>query len=720
MNQTVIHNQSEAIIQSPASRSTRNGYNMPIESALSTPWVFLSPTTSLHANTVDCAKYFLDSLALSVSNAQLARQRVMRKRKRSNYEQESLHHVLQLKELFVQGFTSDQIWEQATRILDSAKQEIEQDSAFVAQHVEPAVLDARASPVQSQEANSEDASKFSDMSISSESAADRSDRDSASDDDMEDMESEPESPSMVEGHSDEDNRTDVEESENDNHNGSNSYVPDPFGLNDGFFSIDEFNKLSDFLERQDAKGGIDDDLGSDEEDIDWHVNPLAGGSSVPPQATRPTAQRSKSSFEDESESSSDEEGPTFDNVAVENDLDSEDDDAYAISADTSNWMNTSDIKYSDFFEPPPRKATSMKTRPLPKTQPHGAPAETDIDRAIADVRRDLLEDDGSLDGNDSSDNELAGSKHQHSAHEKQRARIADEIRRLEAANIAKKDWMLAGEARGAERPMNSLIEEDLDFERVGKPVPVVTTELSGDIEELVKRRILAKEFDEVIRRRPGISEGQTAKKGRFELEDTKPQQSLAELFETDHLRATDPNYVDPKNHKLLREHTEISNLWKEISDRLDTLSNWHYRPKAPQANINVITDVATIMMEDAQPAASSAVGGSAALAPQEIYAPGDNGKVAGEVTLKNGESIAKDEMTRDEKSKLRRRQKKQRKTDSNPAKQQSGKAAENQQIVSTLKKGGVKVIGREGHLTDVYGARDREGTTKTGADILKL
>ncbi|RHZ56777.1 rRNA-processing protein MPP10 [Aspergillus thermomutatus] len=717
MNQTVTQNPAEAIIQSPASRSIHSGYNMPIKSALSTPWVFLSPTTSLHANTVDSAKYFLDSLALSVSNSQLARQRIKRKRKRSDYEQESLHHVLQLKELFVQGFTSDQIWEQATRILDSAKQEIEHDSALVAQHVERVFLDARASPVQSHEVESDDTSNISDMSISSESATDRSDHDSAPDDDME---FEPESRSMAEDPSDEDSGTDVEESENDNNNGRDTYVQDPFGLNDGFFSIDEFNKQSELLEMQDAKGGIDDDLESDEEEIDWHVNPLAAGGSVPHQAMRPTAQRSKSPFEDGSESGSDEEGPTFDNVAVENDFDLDDVDAYAIGADTTHWMNTSDIKYSDFFAPPPRKATSMRMRPLPKTQPHGAPVETDIDRAMADVRRDLLEDDGSLDGNDSSDNELADSKHQHSAHEKQRARIADEIRRLEAANVAKKDWMLAGEARGAERPMNSLIEEDLDFERVGKPVPVVTTELSGDIEELIKRRILAKEFDEVIRRRPGISEGQTAKRGKFELEDTKPQQSLAELFETDHLRATDPNYVDPKNQKLLREHTDISNLWKEISDRLDTLSNWHYRPKAPQANINVITDVATIMMEDAQPAASSAVGGSAALAPQEIYAPGDNGKVVGEVTLKNGESIAKDEMTRDEKTKLRRRHKKQRKADSDPAKQQSGRAVEKQQIVSTLKKGGVKVIGREGHLTDVYGTRDREGTTKTGADILKL
>merc|ERR1712187_257400 len=97
---------------------------------------------------------------------------------------------------------------------------------------------------------------------------------------------------------------------------------------------------------------------------------------------------------------------------------------------------------------------------------------------------------------------------------KQRAHIADEIRRLEAANVAKKEWMLSGEARAAERPMNSLIEEDLEFERIGKPVPVVTTEVSESIEDLVKRRILAKEFDEIIRRRPGTSDAQDAQKPR--------------------------------------------------------------------------------------------------------------------------------------------------------------------------------------------------------------
>ena len=52
-------------------------------------------------------------------------------------------------------------------------------------------------------------------------------------------------------------------------------VKDRFGLNDGFFSIDDFNKQSQFLEDQDARGDPNDGAASDEEDIDWEGDPLA-------------------------------------------------------------------------------------------------------------------------------------------------------------------------------------------------------------------------------------------------------------------------------------------------------------------------------------------------------------------------------------------------------------------------------------------------------------
>ena len=675
----------------------------PLHSTLSTPWSFLHPTTELHGAITGSTKYFFDTVALSVNNSQTSRLQSTRKRKRFEPRQDHTDRVLQLKQLYVEGFTSDQIWEQATRILDSTSKEIERDS-----------IHARKS------ARAPSAGSASETEGPGYESIEDSENESVIDHD--DMNTGPEPNDSPDGELDtgdeidEVSDEDAASARSDDESKHGTYTEDRFGLNDGFFSIDDFNAQAEAFEREDLRGGPTEEVDSDDEDIDWHANPL-----VPGNAMSVSKGPSKvNGTEDEMSDSSDEEGPTFGNANLQGDLDSEEDSDSAGTGggDGAGWIDTSDIKYTDFFAPPPRKVTTKKARPLPKTQPNTANLDNDVGRAMADVRRDLFEDEASDNGVSSDDN--GDPKTQRSTHEKQRAHIADEIRRLEAANVAKKEWMLSGEARAAERPMNSLIEEDLDFERIGKPVPVVTTELSESIEDLVKRRILAKEFDEIIRRRPGTSDAQDARKPRFELEDTKPQQSLAEMYEADHLRATDPNFVDPKNQKLVKEHAEITNLWKEISSQLDTLSNWHYKPKAPQANINVITDVSTVMMEEARPTVSGAVNDLAALAPQEIYAPGSDGKATGEVVLKTGASVAKDEMTREDKAKLRRQHKKQKKAGTGQSNQQSSKAAEKQQLVSDLKQGGVKVIGKQGEVTDIHGSKvDGVGTRNSG-DTLKL
>ncbi|KAE8376475.1 U3 small nucleolar ribonucleo protein complex, subunit Mpp10 [Aspergillus bertholletiae] len=686
-----------------------------LDAALSAPWEFLCPTPELNDTIVGSAKYFLDPLAISISDTQSARQRQNRKRKRCEANLDQHAEVLQLKQLFVEGFGSDQIWEQALRILDSTGQEIQRDYTLIIRDV--------GQSVSAQHFTSE-GSDFADGS--SDSHLDGI-RDPSDVDDEVSMASALDLGDSVQDALDAESIDDILDEKSDSSEiGSDekqpdTYTEDRFGLNDGFFSIDDFNKQSEQWERQDARGAPDDEAESDEE-VDWHADPLATGNASAPWKTSPSNKTNKGIKDKnmDDNDASDEEGPTFDNVNLHEELDSDSDDAYPSTAHGADWINTSDIKYSDFFAPPPRKSTTTKSRPLPKTQPGTAINSNDIDRAMADVRRDLFEDDASTENVNISDDELGESETQKSTHERQRARIADEIRRLEAANVAKKEWMLAGEARAAERPLNSLIEEDLEVERIGKPVPVVTAEVSEDIEGLVKRRILAREFDEVIRRRPGITDNQVSRKPRFELEDSKAQQSLAELYETDHLRATDPNYVDPKNQKLMREHAEIGNLWKEISSQLDTLSNWHYKPKTPHAHINIITDVATIMMEDAQPTAGGTVGSTAALAPQEIYTPGADGKASGEVVLRNGLSISKEEMTREEKSRLRRQRKMQKKSTTGDKNRQLGKAAEKQQIVSDLRKGGVKLVGKEGEITDIYGQKPTGAGSRSGADALKL
>ncbi|KAE8411661.1 U3 small nucleolar ribonucleo protein complex, subunit Mpp10 [Aspergillus pseudocaelatus] len=692
-----------------------------LNAELSAPWAFLRPTAQLNDTIVGSAKYFLDPLALSISDAQSARQRQNRKRKRCEADLERNTEVLQLKQLFVEGFGSDQIWEQALRILDSAGQEIQRDCMLSLRHADH--------PVSEEHFTSFEGSDFEDESTESSelgshiegtrSLSDVDEKGSMASEDLGDSAHDASDSQSIDEALDEESESSETGSDGEQ---PETYKEDPFGLNDGFFSIDDFNKQSEQWERQDARGGPDDDSESDEE-VDWHADPLATGNTSASLKKKSPSNETNRSVEDKNmddDDASDEEGPIFNNVNLQDGLDSDTDDAYPGTNQEADWVNTSDIKYSDFFAPPPRKSTTKRSRPLPKTQPVAAITSNDIDRAMADVRRDLFEDDASIANSDVSDGELGEPETQKSTHEKQRARIADEIRRLEAANVAKKEWMLAGEAKAAERPVNSLIEEDLEVERIGKPVPVVTVEVSEDIEGLVKRRILAKEFDEVIRRRPGITDGQVGRKNRFELEDSKAQQGLAELYETDHLRATDPNYVDPKNQKLTREHAEISSLWNEISSQLDALSNWHYKPKIPHAHINVVTDVATIMMEDAQPTAGGAVGSAAALAPQEIYTPGADGKASGEVVLRNGLSISKEEMTREEKSRLRRQHRKQKKSTTSDKNRQSGKAAERQQIVSDLKKGGVKLVGKQGEVTDIHGQKPTGTGPRSGADALKL
>ena len=350
---------------------------------------------------------------------------------------------------------------------------------------------------------------------------------------------------------------------------------------------------------------------------------------------------------------------------------------------------------------------------------------------MADVRRDLFESDEEESGMETGsdmDTTKPSTKNM-STHEKQRAAVASEIRRLEAANVAKRDWTLSGEARAAERPLNSLIEEDLEFERIGKPVPVITAEVSEELEQLIKRRILAREFDEVIRRRPNETTGaDETRRGRIDLDDTKPQSGLAEIYEQEHLKATDPGYVDKRSAATKKQHEEISRLWKEVSSQLDLLSNLHFKPKRVEVEIKAVEDKPTISMEDARPIGVGLNAENSMLAPQEVYRPGEDGKKVGDVLIrKSGASVSKEEMTREEKLRRRRREKERIKkspgtaaggkstsviTDAKSSHPKS-KKQDKSDILAELRKGNVKVVGKKGELEDLDGKKGK-GSSDAG------
>ncbi len=711
---------------------------------------FLQPPPSLHAATLVLAKRYLDPLATSASEAQAQRlQDARKKRKRGEADNYDSQRILRLKQVHLEGFGIEQIWEQARRVLDASRQEVER-------YLPNIIPGLHGQDLLHKSADGRDAKKNETKMVSfdedgfevGESDEDINDnpRDAGMEAELAEGAFREDLEGVLSGEDelgtemiDEDDLASdedpgAEESEVDDRP-NEIFIPDKHGLNDGFFSIDDFNRQSEFLEQQDARG--EPDAASDEEEIDWDADPQA--------LTLPKGiGRKLQNDEIEDDEDDDKDGPTFGNADLNaSDSDPNASDPELVMDDVGSMANTNSVLYADFFEPPPGKATKSRRRALPKTQPPPAAPETeeDVQRTISAVRRDIFEDDLAPDEDASSDPDAnADPRSRRSNHQKRQAALTAEIRRLEAANIGKRDWTLSGEARAADRPINSLLEEDLEFERAGKPIPVITNEVSEDIEALIKRRILARDFDEVIKRRPGnlaTGAGNDVRRGRIELDDSKPQQSLAEVYEAEHLKNANPDtYTDAKDEKLKADEAAIERLWKDVSAKLDALSSWHYRPKPPSASINVVADVPTISMEDARPSAGGDMGGASMLAPQEVYRPGVDERVdkSREVVLKSGIPVGREEMSREEKLRRRRRAKERiRKaggdgagvanveSKSNTGAGKAGKKAGRKEVTANLKKAGVRVIGKKGELRDVEGKEVKPtASLGKGAGGLKL
>lgn len=165
------------------------------------------------------------------------------------------------------------------------------------------------------------------------------------------------------------------------------------------------------------------------------------------------------------------------------------------------------------------------------------------------------------------------------AHERRLAALNEQITTLEGENVGRKDWVLMGEADSRSRPQNSLLEEDLDFERVMKAIPVITEETVKGLEERIKARIMASDYDDVVRIRPQDDKPFLPSRF-FELKDTKSSQSLAQIYEDEYVAAgTDGATGDDRDGKLKKEHDDIEHMWETICGKLDALCNAHFMPK---------------------------------------------------------------------------------------------------------------------------------------------
>jgi len=63
--------------------------------------------------------------------------------------------------------------------------------------------------------------------------------------------------------------------------------------------------------------------------------------------------------------------------------------------------------------------------------------------------------------------------------------IIKKIEKIEEQMIGKKDWQLQGEIQANQRPINSLLEEHLEFQRATKAAPEITQEVTIHLETMI-------------------------------------------------------------------------------------------------------------------------------------------------------------------------------------------------------------------------------------------
>ncbi|EAU93012.1 small nucleolar ribonucleoprotein [Coprinopsis cinerea okayama7 len=345
-------------------------------------------------------------------------------------------------------------------------------------------------------------------------------------------------------------------------------------------------------------------------------------------------------------------------LAADDDSDDELDDDIDLFAPVDEEGDTEaddakEIFYSDFFEPP-RETTKKPSKALQNVRFHD---QVNVKKTAAKKRTldDLIEEHESGSGSSSpesgeeeeesefesddassmsaqdrvrttierlkddlfADDDEEGPEKDMTTYERRMAALQAQISELEQENVGRKDWALMGEADSRARPQNSLLEEDLDFDRVMKPVPVITEEKVQSLEQLIKTRILENRFDDVVRIRP-MDDKAFLPSRILELQDSKSSQSLAQIYEDEYMAAQgDTSKVDDRDGKLRKEHEEIESLWDKLCEKLDALSNAHFVPKQPKSLISAVSDVSTATLESALPTTKSA---TSMLAPEEVFA----------------------------------------------------------------------------------------------------
>lgn len=378
--------------------------------------------------------------------------------------------------------------------------------------------------------------------------------------------------------------------------------PRQAGLEDGFFDLDEMEQFLDEQERAPEPGEEGEDDEDDSDEVDY-----------------------------------------FQDIGSEDDDDEHDDEA----------GDEKGARYSDFFDPPEAadqeeeedeevvfkellkgKDTDLArgNNPFAAQDDSGDSDEGDDDADFAgeddfsggeeqDEEEEEEEEEGEEeeedkgdeeDEEDSDEEEEGADAGPQTAFEKQQDRIKQQIEKLEEEAIATKSWLLKGEASRHDRSKDSLLAPDLEVEHTAKAAPEGTQERMESIEEMIKQRIRDELWDDVIRREDTVG-GDNMTTSLPEVSKEKSKAGLGEIYEQEYREQV---MGEVKEDEATKEELEIQEMWTRLCMSLDSLTNFHYTPKPPTAEMETRANVGALAMEEAVP---MAVSDGQQLAPEEVF-----------------------------------------------------------------------------------------------------
>ncbi|ESN94922.1 hypothetical protein HELRODRAFT_102915 [Helobdella robusta] len=224
--------------------------------------------------------------------------------------------------------------------------------------------------------------------------------------------------------------------------------------------------------------------------------------------------------------------------------------------------------------------------------------EEEEDRLANDVNRELIRDE--------SDNKQMVK----SSFERRQEMLSKKINELEEKTTLEKDWQLKGEIGASKRPLNSLLQEVLDFDTATKPAMVITEEVNKTIEEKILQRLKDNIWDGPKRKIKTKERTFELKKAVAVLSDEKSEMSLEKIYEQEYL-----DTIQKKEEKVPLEIEEIKQSMAALFRKLDALCNFHFTPKPSMPEVEIVANNAAITMEEVAP---TAVSEAMLLAPEEI------------------------------------------------------------------------------------------------------